>query len=482
MKTSEKNLRERKSKKLDSKAKGTLELLLIVGIILIIPLFFVVRSQASPQSLDVTPTAMMEWATTTPAGAGGGLEVTPSAPQLTEEPLTAQGVQPPACTFPLAQTTIEEATPEEYTFSLPQVVLTNGDNDAAISIVEWLPDSRRVLIMREFRDNTQQNIELFTPNTGDEKVYATREHIAQLPVWQPNLNAVVYPAMNIIRVNELTHTVEFARQVLISQGEPSKNLLLADNLSDFSIGIDSRNGQVVYLADKRVLVNSMKQNELLKISNTIGFDPYKWDYRYRGDNKLPISFNMAWRPRSSQIFFYSDGNTNGGYTFLLDTNTGSVCELNFSGWAGIGRWSSDGRYLAISRATERYPINFSDLAVLDTITGQLHTMQIAPQELQGRHYTEDLFWAPDNIHLVAIGSVLPFPPTGRLYDKDKFSGLFLVDFIAGQAIHLIPEYKFFTSWPGINLAWSPDGSNILIRCPSNDHSQLCLVKVQRVGE
>ncbi len=102
--------------------------------------------------------------------------VTPRQPVATSVPSTtptadSPGIepkQPPACTFPLAQTTTVESQPENYTFSEPKVVLTNGDADAAISVVEWLPDNQRVLIMREFRANMQQNIELFNPQTGED--------------------------------------------------------------------------------------------------------------------------------------------------------------------------------------------------------------------------------------------------------------------------------------------------------------------------
>ena len=112
---------------------------------------------------------------------------------------------------------------------------------------------------------------------------------------------------------------------------------------------------------------------------SISFDPTLWTYRQTENNFAPY-FDMAWRPGSSQIFLYSDGDISFGYTFLLDANTGDICELNFGGWAGVARWSSDGRYLAITRATDHYPIMSSDLAVLDTTTGNVLTIQVMPQE------------------------------------------------------------------------------------------------------
>jgi dipeptidyl aminopeptidase/acylaminoacyl peptidase len=384
--------------------------------------------------------------------------------------------QPPACTFPLAQTTTAETTPQEYTFSEPQVVLTASEDEAAISIIEWLPDNQRVLIMQEFRSNAEQNIELFNPQTGERQVYATRHASNKRPKWLPELDAVIYPALNIFNEDKVNHRFEFTRQILTSQGDPKNPHLVEDNLSDSVVGVNPDNGQIVSLSNKHI----SKRKASLETLPSVAFDSNRWNYHPMGMGVAP-SYDMTWRPGSSQIFLYSDGNT-GGYTFLLDTDTGDVCELNFDGWAGIGRWSSDGRYLAITRATESIPINSSDLAVLDTVTGNIYAMQLAPQEMIGQHYVEDLVWAPDDIHLVAIGSVMPFPPTGRLYDKDKFSGLYLVDFISGQSVHLLPENKFFAGWPGTNLAWSPDGLKLLIRCPANDHSRLCLIPVQRIGK
>ena len=107
----------------------------------------------------------------------------------TEEDNAMKPKQPPACAFPLAQTTTEESTPEEYTFSEPQVVLTASEDKSTISIIEWLPDNQRALITQDFRSSSDQNIELFNPQTGERQVYATRHQTNHRPKWLPNLNA-----------------------------------------------------------------------------------------------------------------------------------------------------------------------------------------------------------------------------------------------------------------------------------------------------
>ena len=62
-----------------------------------------------------------------------------------------------------------------------------------------------------------------------------------------------------------------------------------------------------------------------------------------------LSYEMVWRPDSSQILFYSSNSSN-DHTFLFDDNTGEVCELSFQGYVYLARWSSNGRYLAVLRA------------------------------------------------------------------------------------------------------------------------------------
>src|SRR5215216_1142776 len=90
--------------------KGTLEALIIIVLILIIPLFFALKTKATPAVSSIPNTAV---------------PVIPTVAHAPEEGNTLAPKQPPACTFPLAEITTEESTPEEYTFSEPQVVLTD---------------------------------------------------------------------------------------------------------------------------------------------------------------------------------------------------------------------------------------------------------------------------------------------------------------------------------------------------------------------
>ncbi len=132
------------------KSKNILEILLVIGLILIIPLFFSIRTAANSQTVPNT-----------------AMPLPPTVVNALENSNALKPKQPPACTFPLAQTTMAESVPEKYVFSEPQVVITPEANDSIVEIVGWLPDSQRVLLIQNFADTIKQNIELFDTQTGN---------------------------------------------------------------------------------------------------------------------------------------------------------------------------------------------------------------------------------------------------------------------------------------------------------------------------
>lgn len=431
--------------------KGTLEALLVIGLILIIPLFFSFVSTAN-----------------SPADTAMPLQPT-VAINATESSNEVKPKQPPVCSFPLAQVTNEDATLEEYTFSEPEIVLADPEN--LFDIVEWLPDNQRVLMTREIRDNSsvivQQSIELFDPQTGKTQVYAIRNQTTEPPSWQPELNTVVYPETNVLEIDKVNNRFDYTNQIRVSKGNPNATELIADNLPQSYVAIKPGSSEMVYLSEKRISI----RDKSLKSIPSAPFDYAQWDYAREQKSDLPISYKMVWQPGTSLLFFYSDGDTGGGYTFILDSSTGQVCELSLGGWAGTAHWSPNGRYLAITRYQGRRPTDSSDLAILDVLTGNLHAMNVTSEEIEGRHYVSDIAWAPDNHHLLVIGSIFPHQATGQV---DK-RGLYLVDFLSGQSDHILPAYQFSSS----NLAWSFDGSKLLVRCPTVEEDRLCFISVQR---
>jgi len=458
--------------------KGWLEILLAIAAIIIIPLFFAIRSQAGQTAnTNIQPVS----GTGTPPGvifASPPLS-TPTVALPTAAPVAANGKEPPPCTFPLVQIKTVASTSENYTFSGPQVALTAPKGNF-YHIIQWIPDNQQVLITEDllgsyvYQNNTvpQQSISLYNAVTGASKVYAIRpEEFQDSPAWNPALSAVVYPATNYTSIDKAHHTGQFTRQLWISHGDPNAVQKLADNLSPFSFGIKPDGSQMIYRSGNKI----SGLDKSLKSIPSISFDPTQWDYAKNRRNSLPISFEMAWQPGTSLVFLYSEGaNLGGGYTFILNADTGKVCELNLGGWAEFAHWSSDGRYLAIVRSVNyTFPTFSAELTVLDTVTGKLEVLHIIPQQIKGGHYANDFAWAPDNRHLLAIGEIYTTPNTPEQF------GLYLIDSASDQGSNVTPAYKFYTSLPQ-SIAWSPDGSKVAVLCPPGGAvNQICLISVQK---
>ena len=246
-----------------SKVKGALEVLLVIGLILVIPLFFAIKTAANPQIAQntVTPTILPATLPSTPAA------------------LRAAAQQPPQCTFPLAQTTTAESTPEEYTFSEPQVVLTAVKGNS-YNIVEWLSDNQQVLMTEDLRSNfvstndnvPQQSISLYNPETGESKIYAIRSETQEPPSWQPKLDAVVYPVMYYYDIDKKNRAYKFTRQIWVSYGNPDTAQMLEENLPQLPLAIKPGGGEIVYLSDKKI----SKLDKSLKKLSSIPFDSAQW--------------------------------------------------------------------------------------------------------------------------------------------------------------------------------------------------------------
>ena len=185
---------------------------------------------------------------------------------------------------------------------------------------------------------------------------------------------------------------------------------------------------------------------------------------------------MAWRPNTTQVFLYTLGDV-GGYTFLLNITNGQLCEIDFSGWADIARWSPNGRYLAIIRTWGSRPVDRSDLVVLDTKTGELYTPQIIPNSMEGLHFVNDVAWAPDNQHLAAIAQTLIRDQATQKYYK--LSNLYLVDFLYNKVIQ-IPSSENLGAGLGVpNLIWAGNGSQLIVKCPTRQEDRVCMLTVQK---
>jgi len=384
--------------------------------------------------------------------------------------------QAPACTFPLAQTTTEDAPPDSYTFSQPKLVFTGMPD-----IAGWLPDSQNVIIMPVksidfWPHGNEQTIELFNPESKETQVYAIRRQDVGMPAWNSELKAIVYQDTKMIGTQ--VEDAKYFSQLRISHGDPDNTQLLADDLQIQLTMVRPDGSQIVYLQNSGKqtyrLYGRMLSAGTLEAEQLIPFDSAQF-----GQADYPIPYNLVWRKGTSQIFFHSYYSST-DKTILVDVDSGKSCTLSFNGWVYFARWSPDGRYLAVIKSPARIsPWDSFDLGVLDAQTGKLYQMdttKVDPAEMKDccRHLIEDLSWAPDNHHLVITGTAAmtgttTYVPVDRLY---------LVDFLSGDVDALFPSYQFNTDRWGTSLAWSPDGTKLLARCSIEKQGRLCLISVK----
>lgn len=505
-----------------SKLRSILEILLVIGLILIIPLFFVLQIQANPLNtsalnLNMTGTPYATF-TAQPGGfrAPGGIPVTPPVNVAPAPSFVTTAKEPPACTFPLAQTATAETTAANYTFSEPKVVPLDPSWDT-ISLFQWLPDNQQILIAYSDdmqSSNVQQTIGLLNPQTGQSQDYGTRfaPASARPPVWIPSLNGVVYPESQVLTSTAFSKngigpaispsSAVFHRWLWLSRGDPTQVQAIVDDQVTVTANSPSKFGeqlidalspdgnQIVYLdsVGKKLYKQKVAQGSF-EPDTSPAFDATHWTYHKPDGSTEQNWWYMTWRPNSTQVFLYNYPASLGySYTFLLDVQKGDICELSLwkddpndwrKSWVGMAHWSPNGRYLAVLRSKGLAPTDFSDLLVLDTTTGQLYQIEpttLSPlgMETLGKYYISDVAWAPDNHHLAAISQVDYYSSKSNSLDIED--GLFLLDFLNGQSTQIAPAKPGSNmDWPNDTLLWSEDGSQLIDICPDG----LCLLSVQK---
>lgn len=212
-----------------SRLKNVLVILLIVAAVLLIVLFFAFRPQARQTATASTSPVSVSRMPPTDIFIVPIIPVTVTATLTfalpTAAPVVANGKEPPPCTFPLAQIKTAASAPANYMFSDPQVVLTAPKGDY-YDIAQWLPDNHQVLMTEDLYNLSKsqgdqilrQSIALYDSTTGQAKIYASRYIVDEPPVWLARLNAVVYPDLNFLGLDQNTHQPRFTRQVWVSYG------------------------------------------------------------------------------------------------------------------------------------------------------------------------------------------------------------------------------------------------------------------------
>jgi WD40 repeat protein len=378
---------------------------------------------------------------------------------------------------PTAIATVEEvptstATPkpppglEDYDFSEPQVVLTHT---SAIGIAGWLPDSERLLITRRIPGEAREYIETFNVRTGELKRYAERKSLDSKPVWLEAQEAVAF--VDAKRGE--------GKSLRISKGEGQPIMTVATGMASRFISADPQGKSVIFQLEGeegRPAVFDVESSQARELGFELPLLSIE-EMAALGQMGMPEPYRAAWHPDGSRVAFYNDT----GF-YLADLSTGQVQKVNLGRiiegevetwprWALHAQWSPDGRYLAMLTTVGDLPLRFSDLTIFDTITGELRSMHPEQYVEPGRYYVTNIAWAPNSRHL-AILAVVRKDDAG--FDHD---GLFIVDSVARKIKRFLPDYEFGGGGWGWEMAWSSDGRQLVINCPTRSEGRLCMISV-----
>lgn len=203
---------------------------------------------------------------------------------------------------------------DEYTFSPPEVILTH---DAVISIVDWLPDNQRLLIIRELTHTNVEVIETFDLRDNAITPYGQREGSPGRPIWIENTSAIVYP---------MFRGDSFDLMWSQNEKEPKR---ITSNVDPFSLAFVAGNNRILYVAEK--------DERQVFLTDTSGdrIETVFADQKIRGPQT-----QFAWRPNSSLLAAYT-------YPMLqlFNIDTSDLCEVQMGERIEVGPywvWRANG--------------------------------------------------------------------------------------------------------------------------------------------
>jgi len=437
---------------------GVLGLLSLVVLIIILSIAFrnlKEESSLSSSSLFQSPIRTPTWPPYPPP-------ITPSGPPATP---TLAPEQIPICIFPARMAPAELATSlDTYKLSQPQVVLTHT---SAIEIADWLPNNQQLLITKDIPGTNRQVIELFDTQTGKESVYAERHSINTPPVWLSAYKSVAF----------IDSTMEEGWALRLSHSPGESVEALQTHLASPYLAANSTGDKVSFLLwgqSARPAVFDLREKKIQPFDIQLPFAPR------RKSLDAPLApeefYRVAWEPRGTRIAFY---NQTGLY--LLDLTTGQACrmELGLAGigkrasrWAYLAKWSPNGRYLAMITTSGRLPLEFSELTLLDTMTGDLHTIQPKRYLPSGKYYVLDIDWAPDSTTIAERVAI-------AIKEGVAYDGVYLVSSRDNRQKRQLSELTFAGASAGVSLSWSPAGEYLILNCPTSNEGRLCQITVTK---
>jgi hypothetical protein len=421
---------------------------------------------AQPESFQVKTTAeaaagVVAPGTPTPAEAVFQSPLpTPVGPTLTPPPIPPY--QPPPCKFEgVAEKPAAPSQIDEFVFSEPKVIFSR---EAPIEIVEWLPDSQRLLL--HIRNQTRQSIEVLDTATGQAEVYADNLQSANQVHWVAGENAVVYTDH---KTQEFSGVDQYG--VWLSRGQGQQPQLLLEDAEQLRTEVGAR----------------QLSPEIAQALNVYDFpfDPERWRYdKYPEDSYYlqswsDVKFASSVSPDGSKAVFYGVP-----WLYLVDLKTNQPCEVDlgktyFTEQGPLrvfnALWSPNGNLLAMQTAIgyREQSMYSNKLVILDTLTGELYH-----PEVEWSHIW-DVEWFPDNRYLTVMGY------SNEIDQPQLNEQIGIVDSLTQEFRLMLPNLVFAQgSQAGFQLALSPDGKSLIVNCPivSDEYplgfkGQVCLISI-----
>lgn len=388
---------------------------------------------------------------------------TPAAPA----PIPTVAPTPiPRCDFtPSAAPSEPKQSIDRYSFSEPQVVLTHT---SAIGIAGWLPDSQRILITRDVPGQARQSVETFDSKTGELLRYGERYGFPTKPIWLAAEQGVAF--------TDATPDKQIVLRMSRGANRPAEDVV--SGLASPYVAASPDGRQLLFfpketkerpatidLAQARqeafpFPLPLLSPEDLHAIGQSFGPDPYQ----------------AAWNPQGNRIAFYNDT----GF-YLAEWATGQVCTLDLGRvidgtvakrlrWAYYAQWSPNGRYVAMLTTAGDLAVSFSELTILDTVTGEVRSLQPEQFINPGQYYVSDLAWNDNSRNLATRAAV-------AVEDGVMYEALYLVDVISGKQTQILSQSRFTGGDWGWNLAWARNGQALIVNCPTSTEGRLCLVEI-----
>ena len=342
---------------------------------------------------------------------------------------------------------------EDYEFGEPQVILRSP---TSLSIVKWLPDNRRVLLVQgEPKDAAYYRIETFDLLTEESIYYGRFGPMYPKVAWLEKAQKVAFIGY------------DGGSTYLQVSGRNASEAITP--ITDEMREVDARDDLVVAMkwgASQPVVFDSKGNAQKIPAVDLSEYDITS-DQPFLKMRLHPFESSVAiFDPGGFVVFDLQSGDIR-----AFDLGEDNSETISGKRWAADAKWSPDGKQMALLVYVGSPPVQLTRVFILNLELEKTTEISLPMK------FITDLEWAPNGQHLLVGG-------------KNDISGdgeILLVDTVSLQHLRIEQVSKNFIYGDiGLNVQWSSDGNKLLIRCSSNassDDAKVCLtdVKISKRG-